>query len=69
VSFQPKDTPVGPVSFKLGDGQLIPGLEEVLVGMRKGSKRRALIPAEAGYADCKVQVGQLPFGLCLTVCA
>lgn len=29
VSFQPKDTPVGPVAFKLGNGTLIPGLEEV----------------------------------------
>jgi hypothetical protein len=52
VSFQPQDTPVGPVAFRLGDGALIPGLEEVLVGMRKGGKRRALIPASAGYSDC-----------------
>ncbi|KAG1672794.1 hypothetical protein FOA52_002782 [Chlamydomonas sp. UWO 241] len=60
VSFQPKDTPVGPVAFKLGSGRLIPGLEEVLLGMRKGGKRRALIPREAGYSDCGTQEPQPP---------
>jgi FKBP-type peptidyl-prolyl cis-trans isomerase len=50
VSFQPRDVPVGPVSFKLGAGELIPGLEEVLTGMQQGGKRRALIPPEVGYA-------------------
>lgn len=50
VSFQPRDVPVGPVAFKLGpDSQLIPGLQEALVGMKKGGKRRALIPASQGY--------------------
>lgn len=51
VSFQPKDVPVGPVSEKIGDGNLIAGLEEVLVGMRPGAKRRALIPPEVGYVN------------------
>ena len=51
VSFQPRDVPTGPVTVRLGSGQLIPGLEEVLVGMRPGSKRRALVPPSAGYAD------------------
>ena len=34
-----------------GSGEVIPGLEEVLVGMRTGGKRRALIPPELGYAS------------------
>ena len=48
VSFQPRDVPTGPVTARLGAGQLIPGLEEVLAGMRPGSKRRALVPPSAG---------------------
>ena len=34
-----------------GAGDIIPGLEEVLEGMRAGGKRRALIPPELGYAN------------------
>jgi FKBP-type peptidyl-prolyl cis-trans isomerase len=49
VSFQPRDIPVGPVSFKLGSGQLIPGLEDALIGMQQGGKRRVLVPPELGY--------------------
>ena len=48
MSFQPRDVPTGPVTARLGAGQLIPGLEEVLAGMRPGSKRRALVPPSAG---------------------
>ena len=48
MSFQPRDVPTGPVTVRLGAGQLIPGLEEVLAGMRPGSKRRALVPPSAG---------------------
>ena len=50
VSFQPKDTPVGPIAVRLGDPSLIPGLGNAIKGMRKGGKRRALIPPSAGYA-------------------
>jgi len=50
VSFQPRDVPVGPVAFRLGDGRLVPGLEGSIVGMRRGAKRRVLVPAEAAYA-------------------
>jgi FKBP-type peptidyl-prolyl cis-trans isomerase len=34
-----------------GAGEVIPGLEEVLLGMKAGGKRRALIPPELGYAS------------------
>ncbi len=33
-----------------GTGDIIPGLEEVLEGMKPGGKRRALIPPELAYA-------------------
>lgn len=51
VSFQPRDVPIGPVFHKLGDGAVIPGLEEVMIGMKPGGKRRALVPPEVGYTD------------------
>lgn len=51
MSFQPRDVPIGPVAFRLGDGTLIPGLEEVLVGMATGGRRRALVPPEQGYTS------------------
>lgn len=51
VSFQPKDVPVGPVAFKLGSGELIQGLEEVLIGMKPGAKIRCLVPSSVGYSS------------------
>ncbi|GBF99063.1 hypothetical protein Rsub_11834 [Raphidocelis subcapitata] len=51
ASFQPRDVPVGPVSFRLGGGQLVPGLEETLIGMQPGGRRRALVPPEQGYTS------------------
>lgn len=68
VSDQPKDVPVGPVSFRLGGGSgggggggggaganLIPGLEEVLLGMSPGGRARALVPPELGYTSSALQ--------------
>ena len=49
VGFQPKDVPVGPVYYTLGKTRIIQGLEEVLVGMKAGAKRRAYIPPRLGY--------------------
>jgi FKBP-type peptidyl-prolyl cis-trans isomerase len=49
VSFQPSDVPTGPVLWEMKDNKLLPGLVEGLVGMRRGGKRRFLIPPEAGY--------------------
>jgi hypothetical protein len=49
VSFQPRDVPTGPVLLTLGDGSVVPGLEEVLLTMRRGGKRRVLLPPAQGY--------------------
>jgi FKBP-type peptidyl-prolyl cis-trans isomerase len=58
ASFQPKDVPVGPVSFRLGaEGGLIPGLSEVLAGMSPGGRVRALVPPELGYVAAAVGAG------------
>ena len=32
-----------------GKGDIIPGLEEALVGMKPGAKRRVVIPPQLGY--------------------
>ncbi|XP_010536763.1 PREDICTED: peptidyl-prolyl cis-trans isomerase FKBP16-1, chloroplastic isoform X2 [Tarenaya hassleriana] len=38
-----------PVKLPLDEDQIIKGLKEVLMGMRVGGKRRALIPPSEGY--------------------
>lgn len=55
VSFQPRDIPVGPVRLQLGSGEVIEGLEDALIGMRQGGKRRVLIPPELGYVSSVLQ--------------
>ncbi|KAL6999088.1 hypothetical protein U1Q18_000254 [Sarracenia purpurea var. burkii] len=40
-----------PVILPLDEMQIIKGLKEVLVGMKVGGKRRALIPPSAGYIN------------------
>ncbi|KAL9690513.1 hypothetical protein QQ045_010914 [Rhodiola kirilowii] len=40
-----------PVILPLDESQTIKGLKEVLVGMRAGGKRRALIPPSVGYVN------------------
>lgn len=44
-----------PVILLLDEKQIIRGLKEVLVGMKVGGKRRALIPPSAGYIDENLQ--------------
>jgi peptidylprolyl isomerase len=38
-----------PVRFALGAGQVMPGLEEAVVGMRQGESKSVEIPASAAY--------------------
>ncbi|CAN6237469.1 unnamed protein product, partial [Urochloa humidicola] len=38
-----------PVTLPLGGEEMIQGLKDVLIGMKVGGKRRALIPPEVGY--------------------
>lgn len=38
-----------PLEFVVGSGQVIAGLDEAVVGMRPGGRRRAVIPPSVGY--------------------
>ncbi|KAK4439668.1 Peptidyl-prolyl cis-trans isomerase FKBP16-1, chloroplastic [Sesamum alatum] len=51
-----------PVILPLDDEQIIKGLKEVLVGMKVGGKRRALIPPSVGYTSDTLQPVPEEFG-------
>ncbi|MDT8342218.1 MAG: peptidylprolyl isomerase [Longimicrobiales bacterium] len=40
-----------PLSFTLGEGQVIPGFEEAVRGMAKGERRTTTIPPENAYGQ------------------
>ncbi|XP_073119996.1 peptidyl-prolyl cis-trans isomerase FKBP16-1, chloroplastic [Henckelia pumila] len=51
-----------PVILPLDDKQIIKGLKEVLIGMKVGGKRRALIPPSVGYVSETLQPIPEEFG-------
>ncbi|KAK9084565.1 hypothetical protein Sjap_024976 [Stephania japonica] len=44
-----------PVTLLLDEKQTIQGLKEVLIGMKAGGKRRALIPPSVGYVNANLK--------------
>lgn len=40
-----------PASFKLGDGNMLPGFEEVLLGMQAGEEVERTLPAEKAFGE------------------
>jgi FKBP-type peptidyl-prolyl cis-trans isomerase FkpA len=51
------DSSVGraPFSFTLGQGRVIQGWDEGLVGMKVGGKRRLILPSDLAYGDTGTQ--------------
>jgi len=47
-----------PFSFPLGGGQVIPGWDEGVQGMKVGGKRTLIVPADKGYGESGV--GPIP---------
>lgn len=41
----------GPLAFTIGKGDLIPGFEMGVIGMKVGGKRKVTIPAELAYGE------------------
>jgi len=51
-----------PVTFKLGKGQMIAGLDDILLGAKVGQRVRALVPPEVGYVSNKLEPQPPSFG-------
>lgn len=59
TEFDTNETPVAPVlTFVLGTGQVIPGFDQGITGMRVGGRRRIVIPPSLGFGAS--QVGSIP---------
>jgi FK506-binding nuclear protein len=53
-----KSKPHNPLKFTLGAGQVIPGMEQGVLGMNFGGKRIITIPPELGYG--RKRIGEIP---------
>lgn len=52
-------SPAGsPLTYVQGSGQMIPGLEEQMKGLKKGSKKKFSVPPEKGYGPVNPQAFQ-----------
>jgi len=45
-----------PLGFTIGDGKVIPGFEEAVIGMSRGEKKNVNIPAEKAYGPRNEQL-------------
>jgi FKBP-type peptidyl-prolyl cis-trans isomerase len=47
-----------PLHFTVGAGEVVPGWEQGMLGMRAGGQRRIEIPPELGFTDDGLRAGQ-----------
>lgn len=45
-----------PVEFIIGQGSVVPGLENAVIGMEEGEKRSVMIPPEDAYGHHKIEL-------------
>ena len=50
----------GTVVVTLGRRQIVPGVEQAIIGMRQGGKRRVYIPSNLGYGPSGTSDGTIP---------
>lgn len=48
------------ISFEIGQGQVIPGLEKGVIGMKAGGRRNIIVPASMAYGDSGAGEGLVP---------
>ena len=58
TQFDANEEPAQPLQFTLGAGQVIPGFDEGVRGMKVGGRRQLIIPPSLGYGGS--QVGPIP---------
>lgn len=45
-----------PLAFEAGAGDVIPGFDEGVIGMREGQRKRIVVPPEAGYGPWRPEL-------------
>ena len=49
-----------PITFKLGNGEMIPAIEEALLTMSPGEKVRLIVPSKLGFGEISIDEEWLP---------
>jgi len=45
-----------PVEFRVGAGEILPGIDEQVIGMEKGEEKEITVPAEKGFGKRKEEL-------------
>lgn len=56
ISKKDKDNRTIPTEFEFGQNQIIPGLQQGMLGMKNGGTRLIIVPPSVGYGDQKHEI-------------